>query len=283
MKTLLGSLCLLAFEGIAVAQTDRGTLTGVISDQTGAVVPNAAMEVKNADSGAVFQGGTSATGNYVISVPRGTYELTVALPGFKKYVRRNLEVPVGTAVRWDINLEVGATTESITVTEVAPLLKTETGEVSHSVSMERADNLPVLTLNGNIRNPLQVVNLLPGTQFANDSNLRVNGLPSNSYAIRIEGQDASNGLWRAQQQIAQSGVDAIEEVQIQTSNYAAEYGQAGGGYFNFTMKSGANQFHATVYDYIVNEALHAGTPYTDAGVTNSLKGGPTHPQPPAAE
>jgi hypothetical protein len=243
-------------------------------DPAGTVVANAPVEVRNVNTGALFQGGTSATGNYVISVPVGNYELTVSVTGFKRYVRQNVEVPVATAVRLDVSLEVGSNTETITVTDAAPLLKTETGEISYSVKTERANQLPVLALNGaNIRNPLQVVTLLPGAQFANDTIFRINGMPANTQAIRIEGQDATNGIWKQQTQIAQSGVDAIEEVAIQTSNFAAEFGQAGGRYVNMTMKSGTNQFHGSAYTYFVNEFLHAGTPYTDAGITNSLKTG----------
>ena len=266
-------VCLLASVAIAFAQTDRSTITGTIVDPAGAVVPNAPIEVRNVATGAVFQGGSSATGNYVISVPVGNYELSVSVTGFKKYVRQNLEVPVATAVRQDVTLEVGSSTETITVTDAAPLLKTETGEISYSVKTDRANQLPVLSLNGNIRNPLQVLNLLPGAQFASDAIFRVNGMPANTQAIRIEGQDATNGIWKQQTQIAQSGVDAIEEVSVQTSNFAAEYGQAGGGYVNMTMKSGTNQYRGSVYNYMVNEFLHAGTPFTNAGTTNSLKQG----------
>jgi hypothetical protein len=99
-------------------------------------------------------------------------------------------------------------------------------------------------------------------QFQQDFILRVNGLPNNSESIRIEGQDATNGLYRGQTGIIQQGVEAIQEVAVQTSNYAAEFGQAAGGYFNFTMKSGTNQYHGSGYDYFVNEMLNAGLPYT---------------------
>src|SRR5204863_1787735 len=91
------------------------------------------------------------------------------------------------------------------------------------------------------------------------------GMPSNSQSINSEGQDATNGFFKQQNQISQAGMDAIQEVAIQTSNFAAEYGQAGGGYFNYTMKSGTNQIHASAYDYFVNEAFNAGAPFTDAG------------------
>src|SRR4029077_4577290 len=139
------------------------------------------------------------------------------------------------------------------------------------------DDLPILTLVGaaagigsanslgNIRNPLASVQLLPGARIPTDTILRINGMPSNSQSINIEGQDATNGFFKQQNQISQAGMAAIQEVAIQTSNFAAEYGQAGGGYFNYTMKSGTNQLHASAYDYFVNEAFNAGEPFTDAG------------------
>jgi hypothetical protein len=271
-----GYVCLLLSGLSLFGQTDRSTITGTIVDPAGAVVPNATIEAKNSATGALFQGGSSATGNYVFSVPTGTYELSVTVTGFKKYVRQGIVVPVASTVRQDVSLEVGATTETITVVDTTPLLKTESGELSHNVTYERANSLPVLTLGantglGNVRNPLQVVTLLPGAQFSNDNILRVNGMPSNSQSVRIEGQDATNGLWRQQNQISQAGLDAIQEVSVQTSNYAAEYGQAGGGYFNYTMKSGTNKIHGSVYDYIVTESLHAGTPFTSDGFGHHLR------------
>ena len=247
------------------------------------MVPGASIEVKNVDTGAVYQGGTSATGNYVIPVPVGTYEMTVTVTGFKKYVRSNLTVTVATATRQDVKLEVGAVTDTVTVTEATPLLKTESGEVSHNVTIDEANNLPVLTLSGgqsafsngfgNIRDPLAVAQLLPGVKYGADAGLSVNGLPASTEAIRIEGQDATNGMWNQITQINQSGVDAIQEVSIQTSNFAAEFGQAAGGYFNYTMKSGTNQYHGSAYLYFVNEAFNAGLPLTNAGTTNALKNG----------
>ncbi len=90
-------------------------------------------------------------------------------------------------------------------------------------------------------------------------------MPSNSQSINIEGQDATNGFFKQQNQINQAGVEAIQEVAIQTSNFSAEYGQAGGGYFNYTMKSGTNQLHGSGYDYFANNALDAGLPFTNNG------------------
>ena len=263
-------VCLLFSIPAAFGQVGS-SITGTVTDTTGAVIPNAALELKNSETGAVYSSGTSATGNYTIVVPPGTYELTVTQKGFKKAVQKNLVVGVATSVRQDFLLTIGDTAEIVTVTDAAPLLKTESADISHVVSTDRANNLPVLTLSGNIRNPLQVLNLIAGASFTSDIMVRINGLPANTQAIRIEGQDATNGIWKEQTQIAQSSMDAIQEVAIQTSNYAAEFGQAGGGYFNMTMKSGTNQYHGSVYSYFVNEFLNAGTPDTNAGTTNSVK------------
>lgn len=241
------------------------------------MVANAPIQAKNVETGAVYQAGASGTGNYTLSqLPTGTYELSVTVPGFKKYVRENIFLPVAQTLRVDVQLEVGATGESVTVTEAAPLLKTESGELSHNVATERLDSLPMLTIGAGagtagIRNPYSVIQMLPGSSnFAADSNIRLNGTPSNTQALRIEGQDATYGYSSAQS-MASPSVDAIQEFAIQTSNYAAEYGQAGSGLFNVTMRSGTNQFHGSAYEYFVNEALNAGTPNTNNGANEHIR------------
>ena len=273
--------CLLLFALAAFGQGDRGSITGTITDQQGAAFANASIDVKNMDTGEVFHGGASATGNYVISVPTGKYELTVTGTGFKKYVRSNIEVAVATATRQDVQLQVGGVSETVTVSEQAPLMNTESGEVSHTLTTADINELPVLTTNGgggatgmgNIRNPLQEIVLLPGTYFQNDNAVVINGAPANSENIRIEGQDSTSNIWKIAQQNSQGGVDAIQEVSVQTSNFNAEYGNAAGGYFNYTMKSGTNTFHGSAYDYFVNEAFDAGTPFTSTCVQNGAKCG----------
>jgi hypothetical protein len=278
MRSALCWICLLLLVGAVFAQTDRGTITGTISDSTGAMIGGAAISAKNSETGAEYRAASTATGNYTLSqMPAGAYELSVTMAGFKKYVRPGLVVSVAQTMRVDATLEVGQLTEVVTVQADAPLLKTESGELSHNINYDRVDTIPLVTLGGgagvlgNIRNPLQVVSLLPGASFASESTLRVNGMPSSSQAIRVEGQDATNGIWRQINQTNQQGLDAIQEVTIQTSNFAAEYGQAGGGYFNYTMKSGTNRIHGGVYDYNVNEAYNAGTPNTNDGTGSHVK------------
>ncbi|HEY6339947.1 MAG TPA: TonB-dependent receptor [Bryobacteraceae bacterium] len=279
--------CLVLSALAAFGQGELGSITGSITDPQGSATPNAAIDVRNVDTGAVSHGGTSSTGNYVITVPAGNYEMTVTASGFKKYVRSNLQVQVATATRQDVRLELGGVTETVTVTEQAPLMQTESGEISHSMTTDDINQLPVLTTNGsggatgmgNIRDPLQEIVLLPGTSYLRDvfggSEVTINGLPSNSENIRIEGQDSNDNIWKIVQQVSQGGVDAIQEVAIQTSNFNAEYGQAAGGYFNYVMKSGTNQFHGSAYDFFVNEFLYAGLPFTDRCTQSSLYCGPT--------
>ncbi len=148
------------------------------------------------------------------------------------------------------------------MTEAAALLKTESGEMSHVISTSQVNQLPVITIGAGqgIRDPLQQIVLLPGTAYTNGNAFVVNGLPANSQSIRIEGQDSTGNIWKISQQNSQAGLDAIQEVAIQTSNFAAEYGQAAGGYVNYTMKSGTNKFHGSAFDYLVNEAFNAGSP-----------------------
>jgi len=269
-------VCLIACAVSAMAQSDRGTITGTVADPAGAVVAAAAVQIRNVETGAIYQAGTSATGNYTLAqLPAGQYELSIEVPGFKKFVRQNITVEVAQTYRVDAVLEVGANTESVTVTEAAPLLNTESGELSHTVTTNTLNSLPVMSIGAaagasGIRNPYAVVQLLPGTTYSPDVDIRINGTPANTQAMRIEGQDATNGWYSAQSQ-TQGSVDAIQEFAVQTSNYSAELGQAGGGLFNVTMRSGTNQFHGDAYEYFVNEALNAGAPFTNDGNGHLLR------------
>ncbi len=276
MRTAIVLISALMISSVVLAQSDRGSITGSVADPAGAVVANAPVQIRNVETGAVYQAGTSATGNYTLAqLPAGQYELSTTVAGFKKYTRQGIIVNVAETYRVDIVLEVGSSSESVTVTDAAPLLKTESGELSHTVDAATMNNLPVMGIGAGagasgIRNPYAVVQLLPGASYNPDVAVRLNGLPANTQAMRIEGQDATNGWYSVQSQ-TQGSVDAIQEFAVQTSNYAAELGQAGGGLFNLTMRSGTNQFHGGAYEYFVNEALNAGSPYTNDGNGHLLR------------
>src|SRR5438309_9657410 len=113
MRNLTVVVCLLFFALCAFAQTDRGTLTGTVSDPSGAVIPGVSIEAKNVQTGATYQAGSSETGNYTLAQsPAGTYELSATLPGFKRFVRTGLIVAVATTLRIDVTLQVAATRQS---------------------------------------------------------------------------------------------------------------------------------------------------------------------------
>src|ERR1700757_3552136 len=143
--TLLLAFCVLLFTGSALAQGDRGTITGTVADPTNAVIPGAGVTATNSQTTAKYETVSTETGNYTLAqLPAGTYELTVELPGFKKYVRQGITVQVSTTLRIDVALEVGAATEEVTVNADAPLLKTESGELSHNVRTDIMDALPLV-------------------------------------------------------------------------------------------------------------------------------------------
>ena len=272
MRKFVAVLAIFVASNLALGQSDRGTITGTVVDPAGAVVANASVVARNLQTAGLYPAATSGTGNYTIpQLPPGSYEITLSVPGFKQYVRTGLTVQVAQTLRVDIALEVGSNTESVTVTADAPLLKTESGELSHNVTASSMNALPVLGIGSGqagaagIRNPNAVARLIPGTYWAPNSNLRVNGAPMNTQSYRIEGQEAQNTGTSGVPAQNQPSVDAIQEMAIQTSNFSAEFGQVGGGYFNITMRSGTNQYHGSGYDYIVNEAFGAGTPFTDDG------------------
>src|SRR5690242_360979 len=258
----------------AFAQGDRGNITGTVVDPAGAVVANIAVEAKNVDSGARYDTVTTGTGNYTISeLPPGSYELKITATGFKTLIRGPLEVGARQTVRIDETLEVGAATESVTVSAAAPLLITESSEVSYNVSTSQLNELPVGNM-GSIRNIVRTAaRLMPGVSFTEGffGAVKINGTPSDGYNLRIDGMDNTYTLGNLLVSQVQPSVDAIEQYSIQTSNFAAELGQAGGAIFNVTMKSGTNNFHGSVYDYWANDSLYAAGPYINPATGTKTK------------
>lgn len=265
--------CLFLAAAAAFSQSDRGTMTGTISDPAGAVIASAVVEARNIETGATYPVESSATGNYTIpQLPAGTYELTVAVPGFKKLVRPGLIIQAAQTIRVDAVLEVGNATESVTVEAEAPLLKTESGELSQTIAAQVMDALPLLQVGASssgIRNPYNVVALLPGsyytpvaTTFTTGPTVRINGGVTSSETFLVDGMDGSNLMTQGINQQTAPGTDSIQEWTVQTSNYSAEFGQAGSAVMNVTMKSGTNQYHGSAYNYLQNEVLNSAQPFS---------------------
>src|SRR5271157_4589611 len=252
---------------LAFAQTDRGTITGTVTDPTGAVIPGAALHARDVDTGAEYDTVTTATGNYTIpSLLAGNYDLTVTAAGFEKYIQHGITVEVVQVLRVDVVLKVGAATESVTVNADAALLRTENAAIDHNLSTERVDALPNTTTN--MRDPFEFSGMMPGevggvTAPAGSANIRVNGSPATTYRVLLDGQDITNANEDPSHTLEQQpAVEALQEFTLQASNYAAEFGQVTGGLYNFTTKSGTNGLHGVAFTFIRNEDLNAGRAYT---------------------
>ena len=254
------------------SQTGLATLTGTITDQTGAVAPNVPVKAVHVETGTVLAATTSGTGNYSITqMPIGRYEITVEAPGFKTFRREGVTLAAAQTLRVDVSMEVGATSDSVTVNADASLLKTEGGELVQNITVSQMQNLPLLPVNGatgavaafGFRDPYGLAQLLPGVQYTANNVMVINGMGTTTAQYRIEGQNSGlTGSLNVFTQFTQPSTDAVQEVAVQTSNFAAEFGTVGGGIFNVTMKSGTNALHGSAFDYAVNEVLNAHHPFT---------------------
>ncbi len=251
------------------AQSDRGTITGTVLDQSGSVVPNANITITNNETAASFQTVSTATGNYTVgSLPAGTYQMVVTAPGFTRYVQTGILVQVAQTGRIDVKLSIGSASETVTVNAEAPLLKTENSEQSHTMTGEEIGNLPInfsVLSGGYVRSPFAFITNEPGANNTGQNVIRVNGMPNSSQSMMLEGQEATNSLSAARIDELQPSVEAIEAAALQTSNFSPEFGQIVGGLFNFNAKSGTNQFHGSLFEYLANDELNAGIPFTNSG------------------
>src|SRR5438309_3500110 len=144
MRRVLTAAFVVVLAQTAYAQSDRGTITGAISDPANAVVPNATIAATNSETGGRFETASTATGNYtLVQLPAGVYNLEVVSPGFSRFLQQGIRVQVAVTARIDIKLQVNQSSESITVIADAPLLKTESGEQSHNITTDKILHLPL--------------------------------------------------------------------------------------------------------------------------------------------
>ena len=258
------TLCVLALvPGTAWSQAVNATLLGTITDTTGASVPNARISITEVNTGATREGQTNESGNYVFTtLPPGTYTVTVEASGFKKEIRRNIDVIVNTNTRVDAQLTPGAVSETIDVTAAPPLLQTDRADTGAKIETATIANLPL----GTQRNFQALLNLVPGTtratfqhsQFFNASSslqTEVNGQMRQGNNYQIEGIDDNErtGLL----QILIPPLEAIQTVDVSTSNHDAELGRSSGAVTNVILKSGSNDLHGAAYYFARNSSLNA--------------------------
>ena len=200
LLVLLGSLLLTS---VALAQVDRGTITGTVTDQSGAVIPDVAITVTNVATGISNNAVTSAAGIYVVPLlPPGTYRLTAEKQGFKKFTQTNILVTVGDTTRADVGMTVGSKTETVTVTGEAPLLEVDTSDTGASVTSREVEDLPLVT-EGDQRSPAFFMQLAPGvTGRGNNTgvigtgrvyNTQTSGAMVGSTTLMLDGADIQLG------------------------------------------------------------------------------------------
>jgi len=256
---------LILFAAVSLhAQTTNGSIEGSVTDPSGGAVAGAGVTARNMDTGLTQATATTQAGIYSLpNLPPGRYSVTVEAPNLKKYAQEGVTVTTGTAISLNIPMQLGAVSDSVTVTADATQLQTTTSEIGATVSPTLIANLP-LQVSGTIRNPVQFIELVPGFVggVANDpgsnssDDFKVNGGQEGGTDILVDGVSISlvspNTQWN-------KGVstDAVDEFKVLQSNFSAEYGQAGDGIVSLTIKSGTNELHGSAYDFLRNKSLDA--------------------------
>jgi hypothetical protein len=241
------------------AQTTNARLDGTVQDSTGALVPSAkvvALETKTQTRSEVS---TDPAGSFVFpTLQPGLYTISVEAPGFRKTVVNNVELSVGGTVSQIIKLEVGQTSESVSVEANALTVQTTESQVSSAIMMRDIDGLPQLN-----RNPLTLAIFQPGVQIdiraGQDSSFsHVNGLRQGSNNSKLDGVDVNDSLVpRLGLSLTANNSDSVGEFRVVTEGGKAEYGRSAGAQVEMVTRSGTNQYHGNAYDYLRNTDLNA--------------------------
>ena len=251
------------------AQTFYGTITGTVMDASGGVIPNATVTAINIGTNEARTMKTNAAGEYrFVNLVPTTYRVEVVATNFKKFVQASVPVLVDSSIRVDAKLEVGAASETIEVTELPPMLQTESGSVGAQVESKTVQGMP---LNG--RNSMNLLTLVPGIIAGANSQGPVGGNSGNShtqingfgnYAIAGGiGNESGNYVDGAPANMLGTNVvglilsqDVVQEFKVSMNAVSADFGRFGGGVVEMTSKSGTNQFHGSGYEYVRNTMLN---------------------------
>lgn len=267
MKTKkLALVAALAFglTSLASAQTTTASITGTVTDPSGAVVPNVKITATNNGTNVAYTASSNESGVYnLLFLPVGRYSVASENPGFKKTILGPFALEVNQIARVDLKLEVGDTTQSVEVKDFAPILQTESTQTGDSLTSSRLSALP---LNG--RNFASLTMLIPGAistspnamntsgrMQGSGSRPQVNGNREQTNNFLLDGVDNNDSI---DNRIGyQPNVDALEEVKVITGNGSSEFGNVGGAIVNATLKSGTNAYHGNVFEFLRNEKLDA--------------------------
>ena len=245
-----------------LAQSGRGTLTGSITDSTGAIISGASLDLKETNTGSGYSAVSSGQGLYTFpQLPPGTYSLTVGFAGFQSHKQDGITVNVGSTATVDVALQVGSATSSVTVSGDASHLQTESSDVGTTVPSELIEDLP-LQYAGSPRNPLAFVVLAPGFSGVNTNSpteqggFKLNGGQQSGTDILVDGATIELASANLQMNYGIS-VEAVQEFKVMTNTFDAGYGRMSGGLVNLVTKFGTNTLHGNFYDILKNKVLDA--------------------------
>lgn len=259
MRSMLRIISLmLVCSAIGWTQGDRGTITGTVTDQSGAVVPDAKIKVVHVGTNAQRTTEASGTGDYTIpALLAGTYRVEVEANGFKTLVRNDVAVTPGATQRLDASLTIGEVSDTVEVSAQATLLQTDNAKINTAVSQRFVNELP-LVVGGQLRSPLDLALITP--EAKSQGNLQFGGGQEGGWDATLDGLSSAPAapfeqrLWTM---INTPSVEAIDQFSVDTNGFKAEFGRAGGGAVSFVSKSGTNELHGNVYEFLRNEALDA--------------------------
>lgn len=249
------------------AQVDTGALRGVVRDSAGAVVPGAKVTLTNEETSFAVGTTTSLGGNYSFSpVKVGTYTLQVEQKGFKTAVHSHISVDVQQVVAVDVALNLGSVVETVEVSATTPLLQTQEASVGTVATAKQINDLPLNGRNYTFLAQLGtgVTSLSPVRGLDQTGSFVANGLTTvhNNYILDgIDNNNATVDYLNGAAYVNLPPPDAIQEFKVQTSNFSAEFGRAGGAVLNATIKSGTNQFHGSLWEFLRNDKLDATDEY----------------------
>jgi hypothetical protein len=257
--------------GLAYSQATTATIQGVVRDQTGAVVPGASITITNVETRVASKWTSGTEGAFTAPLLQpGEYEVAAEKSGFKRSVRRGITLLVADTSRIDVTLEVGAVSDTVTATAEAPLVKVDTSELGQVIESKEIDELPLNSQTG--RNFTSLMTLVPGAFRTNpvgvfdapqgNSSFSVNGQRDGANNYMIDGADNNEVLLGIVTTLPPP--EALGEFKLQTNAFSAEFGRAGGAVISVTTRSGTNELHGSVYEFLRNSAMDARGPF-DAG------------------
>ena len=265
MRFRLLTLVLVAtlFAACCSAQTDQGAITGIVQDKSGALIANAQVTVTSVDTGLVLEGKTNGGGVFVFSPLKiGNYTITASAPGFETVTQQNLHLDIQQHLNVNFALPPGSVTQTVTVTTAAPLLQTQDAAVGQVISTRAINDTP---LNG--RNWVYIAQLTAGvappfgnTRGSGTGDFVANGQRAEQNNFILDGVDNNTNLvdfLNGSSYIMRPPPDALSEFSLQTSNFSAEFGHSAGAVLQANIKSGTNQIHGDVWEYLRNTNLDA--------------------------